>query len=44
MKTPMLRSDLRRDIDPANNLENSSRRSMVDTFYLSSSMSVVVSN
>jgi hypothetical protein len=29
---PMLRSDSRRETDFANNLENSSRRSMIDTF------------
>ena len=28
---PMLRSDSRRDTDSANNLDNSSRRSMIDT-------------
>ena len=32
--TPMLRSDSRRDTDFANNLENSSRRSMIDTVLL----------
>jgi hypothetical protein len=37
---PMLRSDSRRDTDSANNLENSSRRSMIDTFTFSSSMHV----
>ena len=30
--TPMLRSDSRRDTDVANNFDNSSRRSMIDTF------------
>ena len=33
-KVPMRRSDSRRDTDSANNLENSSRRSMIDTFVL----------
>jgi hypothetical protein len=31
---PMLRSDSRRDTDAANNLENSSKHSMIDTSLL----------
>ena len=32
--TPMLRSDSRRDTDTASNFDNSSRRSIIDTFLL----------
>jgi hypothetical protein len=32
--TPILRSDSRRDTDTASNFDNSSRRSMIDTFLL----------
>ena len=39
---PMLRSDSRRDTDSANNLENSSRRSMIDTSFLEGNWMVIL--
>jgi hypothetical protein len=40
--TPMLRSDSRRDADPASNFDNSSRRSMIDTSLLLQGMWMVI--
>jgi hypothetical protein len=38
----MRRSDSRRDTDSASNLENSSRRSMINTFLLEGNSTVVL--